>query len=341
MKFALNSFNFFSIGPQRHLWNFCSALVLTALGLITSFHPASAQTFPNKPIRLMVGYAPGGLTDGVARTLAPGLTELLGQQVVVDNKGGGGSTIGTDLVAKAQADGYTLLMADQALISNTSLYQKLPYDTLKDLRPVGLVGVASSVIVVHPSLSVRSLKELVALAKNKPGSLNYASGGNGTLTHLAGELFKQVAGVDIVHVPYKGAGPAVVDLIGGQVPMMFSSIGPVVQHIKSGKVIALAVTGETRASAIPDVPTLSELGLPAASVVGYWGMMAPVGVPADIIEKLNLAVNTTVKRPEVSQRLLGQGVEPAAGSAPNYEKILRAEIPKWAEVIKRANIKID
>lgn len=316
---------------------FCGVLI----GLMASATCAHAQNFPAKPIRLMVGYAPGGLTDGVARTLAPRLSEVFGQQVVVENRGGGGSTIGTDVVAKAQADGYTLLMADQALISNASLFQKLPYDTLKDLQPIALVGAASSVIVVHPSLSVRDLKALIALAKSKPGALNYASGGNGTLTHLAGELFKQVAGVDIMHVPYKGAGLAVVDFLGGQVPMMFSSIGPVAQHIKSGKVIALAVTGESRSSALPDVPTLAELGLAPATVVGYWGMLAPAGTPSDVLEKLNNAVNATVKRPDIYQRLVDQGVEPTGGTSSNYEKILRLEIPKWAEVIKHANIKID
>ena len=320
---------------------FQSFLCVAFIGFMASATSANAQSYPNKPVRLMVGYAPGGLTDGVARTLAPRLSEILGQQVVIENRGGGGSTIGTDVVAKAQADGYTLLISDQALISNASLFQKLPYDTLKDLQPVALVGVATSVIVVHPSISVRDLKELIALAKSKPGVLNYASGGTGTLTHLAGELFKQVAGVDIMHVPYKGTGPGVVDLLGGQVPMMFSSIGPVAQHIKSGKVIAVAVTGESRSPALPDVPTLAELGLAPATVVGYWGMMAPAGTPREIMDKLNKAVNDTVKRPDIYQRLADQGVEPTGGTSSGYEKILRTEIPKWAAVIKRANIKID
>lgn len=306
-----------------------------------SIQCVGAQSYPEKAIRLMVGYAPGGLTDGVARTLAPQLSELLGKQVVVENRGGGGSSIATDVVAKSPADGYTLLMADQALISNPSLFATLPYDTLKDLQPVALVGTAASVIVVNSSLPVRDLKALIALAKNKPGTLNYASGGNGTMTHLAGELFKQVARVDIVHVPYKGTGPAVVDLLGGQVPMMFSSIGPVAQYIKSGQLIALAVTGENRSPALPNVPTLSELGLAQATVIGYWGMMAPTGTPSEVTEKLMKAVNDVVKRPDVNQRLVSLGIDPSFAVGARYEKILSTEIPKWAQVIKLANIRID
>ncbi|WP_062310783.1 Bug family tripartite tricarboxylate transporter substrate binding protein [Polynucleobacter sinensis] len=317
------------------------AFWICALIFLGSTHIVSAQGYPEKAIRLMVGYAPGGLTDGVARTLAPQLSDILGKQVVVENRGGGGSSIATDLVAKSPADGYTLLMADQALISNPSLFSSLPYDTLKDLQPVALVGTAASVIVVNSALPVRDLKALITLAKSKPGTLNYASGGNGTMTHLAGELFKQVARVDIVHVPYKGTGPAVVDLLGGQVPMMFSSIGPVAQYIKSGQLIALAVTGETRSPALPSVPTLSELGLAQATVIGYWGMMAPTGIPGDVAEKLMKAVNDAVKRPDVNQRLVALGIDPSFATGARYEKILSTEIPKWAQVIKFANIRID
>jgi tripartite-type tricarboxylate transporter receptor subunit TctC len=314
---------------------------ICACVFLSSVHCVSAQGYPEKTIRLMVGYAPGGLTDGVARTLAPQLSELLGRQVVVENRGGGGSSIATDVVAKSPADGYTLLMADQALISNPSLFSALPYETLKDLQPVALVGTAASVIVVNSSLPVRDLKALIALAKSKPGTLNYASGGNGTMTHLAGELFKQVARVDIVHVPYKGTGPAVVDLLGGQVPMMFSSIGPVAQYIKSGQLIALAVTGESRSPALPNVPTLSELGLAQATVIGYWGMMAPTGTPGDVTEKLMKAVSDVVRRPDINQRLVSLGIDPSFATGARYEKILSSEIPKWAQVIKLANIRID
>ena len=302
---------------------------------------AMAQGYPTRTIRMVVGYPPGGLTDGVARTLGPRLAEALGQQVIVDNRGGGGSTIGTDIVAKSLPDGYTLLVADQALITNPSLYAKLPYDTLKDLQPVALVGAASLVIVVHPSLPARSVKDLVAIAKTRPGDVNYASGGNGTATHLAGELFKQVAGVRMVHIPYKGVGLAIIDLLGGHVSIMFSSIGAAGPHANAGKIRALAVTGPSRAPALPAVPTLAESGYPAASVVGYWGVLAPAGVARDIVDKLSGAIATVVKRPDVHQRLVDQGVDPTGSGPAEYGRIIRAEIEKWAKVIRQAGIKVD
>lgn len=313
---------------------------LIAIGLFAA-GAALAQGFPTRSIRLVVGYPPGGLTDGVARTLAPGLSESLGQQVFVDNRGGGGSTIGTDIVAKAAPDGHTLLVADQALITNPSLYAKLPFDTLKDFQPVLLVGAASLVIVVHPSLPVRSVKELVALAKSHPGDINYASGGNGTATHLAGELFKQVAGVQMVHIPYKGAGLAIIDLLGGHVSLMFSSVGAAAPHANAGKIKALAVTGESRIQVLPGVPTLAEAGYPAASVVGYWGVLAPASIPRDVLDKLGSAIAAVVKRPEVRQRLLDQGVDPTGSGPGEYDRIIRAEIGRWAKVIKQAGIKVD
>ncbi|HEV2009173.1 MAG TPA: tripartite tricarboxylate transporter substrate binding protein [Burkholderiales bacterium] len=302
---------------------------------------AIAQGFPSRSIRLVVGYPPGGLTDGVARTLAPRLSETLGQQVFVDNRGGGGSTIGTDIVAKAAPDGHTLLVADQAFITNPSLYAKLPFDTLKDFQPVSLVGAASLVILVHPSLPVRSIKELVALAKSRPGDINYASGGNGTATHLAGELFKQVAGVNFVHIPYKGAGLAIIDVLSGQVSLMFGSIGGAAPQVAAGKIKALAVTGNAPIAVLPGVPTLAEAGYPAASVVGYWGVLAPVGVARDVLDKLSGAIAAAVKRPEVRQRLLDQGVDPTGSGPGEYERIIRAEIGRWAKVIKEAGIKVD
>jgi len=315
-------------------------VVLLVAGLAMA-GAAFAQVYPSRTIRMVVGYPPGGLTDGVARTLQPRLAEALGQQVIVDNRGGGGSTIGTDIVAKSLPDGYTLLVADQALITNPSLYAKLPYDTLKDLQPVALVGAASLVIVVHPSLPARSVNDLVAIAKARPGDVNYASGGNGTATHLAGELFKQVAGVQMVHIPYKGVGLAIVDLLGGHVSIMFSSIGAAGPHANAGKIRALAVTGPSRAPALPAVPTLAESGYPAASVVGYWGVLAPAGVARDIVDKLSGAIATVVKRPDMHQRLVDQGVDPTGSGPAEYGRIIRAEIGKWAKVIRQAGIKVD
>ncbi|MDB5905641.1 MAG: hypothetical protein JWM26_4519 [Betaproteobacteria bacterium] len=314
---------------------------LSLVILLSLASTAVAQSYPARNIRLVVGYPPGGLTDGVARTLAPALTQMLGQQVYVDNRPGGGSTIGTDIAAKAPPDGHTLLIADQALITNPSLYAKLPFDTLKDLQPVALVGAAALVIVVHPVLPSRSVKELAALAKSKPGALNYASGGNGTATHLAGELFKQVAGVDMMHIPYKGAGLAIVDLIGGQVSLMFSSIGAAAPYASAGRIKALAVTSPSRAPALPNVPTLSESGYPGATVVGYWGVAAPAGVSREIVEKVSATIAAAVARPEVRQRLIDQGVDPTGAGPAEYDRVLRAEIPKWGKVIRQAGIKID
>lgn len=302
---------------------------------------AAAQNFPARTVRLVVGYPAGGLTDGVARTLSAGLSEALGQQVIVDNRGGAGSAIGTEIVVKSPPDGHTLLVADQALITNPTLYAKLPYDTLKDLQPVSLVGAASLVIVVHPSLPVRSIRELVILAKARPGQVNYASGGNGTATHLAGELFKQVAGVQLVHIPYKGAGVAIGDLLGGHVSLMFSSIGASAPHVAAGKIRALAVTGPARASVLPEVPTLTEAGYPAAALVGYWGMLAPAGVPRDIVDRLSRTIAATIRKPEVYKRLVDQGVDPAGSDPAEYGEVIRREIAKWAGVIKTAGIKVD
>jgi tripartite-type tricarboxylate transporter receptor subunit TctC len=318
---------------------FMAALI--PLMLCAGAESAIAQGYPTRNIRLLVGYPPGGLTDGVARTLAPRLSEALGQQVYVDNRAGGGSTIGTDLAAKAVPDGHTLLVADQALINNPSLYAKLPFDTLKDFQSVSLVGGAALIIVVHPSLPARSVKELVALDKARPGSINYASGGNGTATHLAGELFKQVARVEFVHIPYKGAGVAIIDLLSGQVSLMFSSVGPAAPHVNVGKIKALAVTGESRLPVLPDVPTLAEAGYPAATVIGYWGVLAPAGIPRDVLDKLSATIAAVVKRPEVRQRLMEQGVDPTGAGPAEYDRVIRSEIAKWAKVIKQAGIKIE
>ncbi len=316
--------------------------IVIAVGLsFAALCGSYAAEYPARTIRLVVGYPPGGLTDGVARTLSPRLAEALGQQVIVDNRAGGGSTIGTDIVAKAAPDGYTLLVADQALITNPSLYAKLPFDTLRDFQPISLVGAASLVIVVHPSLPARSVKDLVTLAKVRPGEINYASGGNGTATHLAGELFKQVAGVQMLHIAYKGVGLAIVDLLGGHVSIMFSSIGAAGPHANAGRIRALAVTGSARAPALPGVPTLTESGYSGASVVGYWGVLAPGGVPRDVADKLSAAIAKAVKLPDIHQRLVDQGVDPTGSGGDEYGRVIRAEIQKWAKVIRQAGIKVD
>ena len=319
---------------SRAAWSLCIALVAFT-GV------AVAQSYPVRTVRLVVGYPAGGLTDGVARTVSAGLAESLGQQVIVDNRGGAGSTIGTDIVAKSVPDGHVLLVADQALITNPTLYARLPYDTLKDLQPVSMVGAASLVIVVHPSLPVRSAKDLVALAKSRPGQVNYASGGNGTATHLAGELFRQVSGVQMVHIPYKGAGVAISDLLGGHVSIMFSSIGTAAPHVATNRIRALAVTGPARAPVFPQVPTLNEAGYPAAAVVGYWGVAAPAGVPREIVDRLSKTLSVIIKKPDVHKRLVDQGVDPSGSDPAEYGEVIRREIAKWEKVIKTAGIKVD
>lgn len=318
----------------------CVVIGIAAAGT-TLTGSAVAQSYPIRTIRLVVGYPAGGLTDGVARTLSAGLADALGQQVIVDNRGGAGSTIGTDIVAKSPPDGHTLLAADQALITNPTLYAKLPYDTLKDLQPVSMVGAASLAIVVHPSLPVRSVKDLVALAKARPGQVNYASGGNGTATHLAGELFKQVAGVQMVHIPYKGAGVAIGDLLGGHVSIMFSSIGAAAPHAEKGRIRALAVTGPARIAVFPGVPTMNEAGYPAAALVGYWGIVAPASVSPNIVDRLSKTIAAIVKKPEVHKRLMDQGVDPSGSDPAEYGDVIRREISKWEKVIKVAGIKVD
>lgn len=316
-----------------------SVLVLAALAVLPL--SARAQEFPSKPIRLVVPYPPGGATDVVARTLAPVLSKALGQQVVVENRGGGVSIIGTDLVAKSPADGYTLLMSDQALMTNPGLQAKLPYDTLKDLRPIALIGPAPSVLVVHPSFPAKTIQELVALAKAKPGTLQYASSGNGTSTHIAGELLKQVAGIQMTHVAYKGGGPAITDAVAGHVPILISSIGPAMPMIKAGRLRAIEVSATTRSPALPDVPALGEAGLGAASVVGYWGVLAPAATPQAVADKLSVAFNNAVQLPEIKQRLIDLGIEPTGGDAAAFGKILNTEVPKMTQVIKSANITVD
>lgn len=310
-------------------------LLWTAGGL------AVAQGFPSKSIRMVVGFPPGGLTDNIARILASQLSEVLGQKVYVDNRAGSAGTIATDIVAKAARDGHTLLVADQALIVNPSLYARLPFDTLKDLQPVSLVGAVSTVLVVHPSLPVRSVKALVALAKSHPGEINYGSAGSGSLPHLAGELLKQVAGIDIVHIPYKGVAPATMDLLGGQVSLMFGSIGQVGPHVNAGKLKALAVTGDSPMAVLPGVPTIAEAGYPASSVGGYWGVVVPMGIPRDVLDKLSSSIVVVMKRPEVRQRLIDQGVNPTGSGPAEYDRVIRAEMEKWAKIIKQAGIKAD
>lgn len=302
---------------------------------------AAAQNFPAKPVRVIVPFAPGGATDVVFRLLAPKLSANLGQQAVIENRAGGGSTIGMDIVAKAAPDGYTLGVANLSFAVNPSLLAKLPYDTERDFAPVSLVTIVPLGISVHPSVPARSVKELIALAKAKPGSLNYASSGNGSATHMATELFKVLTGTDIVHVPYSGGGPAVMAVVGGQVSIYTGSIPSQLQQIKSGRLVALAVTSSKPDPALPGIPTVAEAGVPGYEAVEWQGIVVPSGTPGPVIVRLNRAVVESVKAPEFNERLAGVGAH-AVGSTPGeFADYIKKELATWSRVIKATGIRID
>ncbi len=299
---------------------------------------ADAPSYPSKPVRVIAPSSPGSGVDIVTRLVAQKLGAGLGQQVVVENRAGAGGNLGAEVVVRAPADGYTLLMATPSHSINPALYRKLNYDTLRDFAPVSLVMTGQYVLVVHPSLPAKSVKELVALAKARPGQLNYASAGNGNATHLAGELLKSLAKVDIVHIAYKGSGPALVDLISGQVHFMFPNLVNSLPHIASGKLRALAVTGTKRAGAAPEIPTLVEAGVPGYSVTSWYGMLAPVGTPQAVVSRLNGELGKILRSPDVKERLAGQGADPAGGTPEEFLAFLKEEIAKWGKVVKGAGI---
>ena len=302
-------------------------------------HPAiHAQDYPSRPVRLIVGYAPGGTTDFTARVVGPRLSEALRQPVVIDNRPGAGSLIGTDLVAKANADGYTLLLADTAFGIVPALYAKLAFDPLKDFKPVMQIISMPNCLVVHPSLPARSVAELVALAKSRPGQLTFGSGGVGTPLHMGGEQLKVAANIDIVHVPYKGAAPAVSDLIGGQLAMVFPTMTLGVPQVRAGKLRALAVTSARRTAALPDVPTMTEAGFPAVNATSWFGLVAPAKTPQPVIARLHAEMVKIVKMPDVRERFEAQHAEIVGGTPDALGKFVAAEIAQWKVVAKAGNI---
>ncbi len=304
--------------------------------------PALAQTYPTKPIRMIVGSSPGGPIDFSARLVAQKLTEALGQSVVVDNRTGASGTIGTDYVAKSTPDGYTLLMASAATLCITpNIYPKIPYDTLKDFAPVTTATAVSYVLVVHPAVAAKTVPEFIALAKAKPGQLRFGSAGAGSVTHLGVELLKSMAGIDLVHVPYKGAGPAMIDLLGGQLDFMFDSLLTSTPLVKAGKLRALGQSGLKRSAILPDVPTIAESALPGFDVSTWFGLVAPAKTPRDIVVKLNQAAVKGLQNPATRERLLNQGIEPVGNSPEEFAKLLRTELPKWARVVKISGAKQD
>jgi tripartite-type tricarboxylate transporter receptor subunit TctC len=302
---------------------------------------AVAQPFPAKPVRFIVPYAAGGGVDIVTRTLAQKLTEIAGQSFVVDNRPGGNANIASEAVARAAPDGYTLLMGSPANAVNGSLFSKLPYDTLRDFAPVALVGYGPLVLVVHPSVPAHTVKELIALCKARAGQINYASGGNGTSQHLAGELLRVTTGISVVHVPYKGAAPALVDLIGGQIAFMFNNTLEVLPYAKSGRLRALAMASAQRAAVMPDVPTFAEAGYKGFEATVWWGVLAPAATPKDVIARLNADIGRALRAPDMKEKFTALGAEITGGTPEQYADFLKNEITKWAGVIKASGIRAD
>lgn len=309
--------------------------------LLLTLASGGAAAYPTKPVRLIVPFAAGGGTDSIARLLGQKLTESLGQAFVIDNRPGAGGTIGTDLAAKAVADGHTLLMVNAGHVINPALYKTLPYNPVTSFSPVAIVGKASYILVVHPSVPVKSVKQLIALGKTR-SDLTFASSGNASTTHLAAELFNKMAGTKMTHVPYKGGGPANTALVSGEVTCYFGSIGGSLPHVRSGRLRPLAVTSINRASAFPDIPTIAESGVPGYDITGWFGMLAPAGIPQDALAMLNKAVNQALGQAEVKKRLLeAEGADPAPTSAAEFGQFITIELRKYAEIVRISGAQIN
>ena len=301
-----------------------------------------AADYPKQPVRMVVTFPPGGSADAVVRMIVPQLNAKLGQQVVVDNRPGAGGNIGLAIVAKAPADGYTLgVGAAGALSANSSLYASMPFDPLKDFKPVSMLAAIPFVIIGHPSLSARTQNDLIALARSQPGKLSIAHGGNGTAMHLSAALFSQMADVKLVEVPYKGSGPAALDVLAGNVPLAVVDLPSALQHIKAGKLVAYAVTSAQRLPQLPDVPTVSEAGLSGYDSTGWFGVVAPAGTPQPVIDRLNAEITAALHDDQTKSSMRNLGVEPAPSKPDAFEAYIRSETQKWAKVIRQANIKID
>ena len=304
-------------------------------------HTASAQTYPAKPIRIIVPLAAGGPGDVLTRAMGQKLSEQTGQPVVIDNRPGANTNLGTEFVAKAPADGYTLLSTANPLTTNPSLYPVLPYDPIRDFAPVTLIGLTPLLLVVHPSLPVKSVKDLIALAKSKPAQLHYGSAGNGSALHLAGEMFNNVARVKLVHVPYKGVTNAFSDLLGGQISIMFPGAPIALPQVKAGKLRALGTTGEKRMAVAPELPPISEAGLPGYEVSVWYGVLAPAGTPTAAVSRLHTEISKIVQLQEIKDRWAGLGAEPLHNTPEQFAAFLKADVSKWAKVVREASVKID
>ena len=326
------------LARPRALW----ALACAAVFALAAPLAAQAQAaYPDKPIRFVVPYPPGGGTDVVARIVQPRLQALLGQSIVIENRGGAGGSLGTDIAAKAAPDGYTVLFTLSSHTINPAIFPKLPYDTIKDFEPVGLVASLPQLLAATPSLQVRSVADLVAQAKAAPDKFSFASVGNGSPGHLAGELMVLRTGAPMAHIPYRGGGPAVTDVMGGQVPLLWVSIPAAAAQVKAGKLRALAVSTTKRSPAFPDVPTMQEAGVADFEVDSWYAMLVPAKTPRPIIDKLNKALNTVLSEPAIRAQLIEQGADAVGGTPEALGKVIAAEVPKWVKLAKDANIKAD
>jgi tripartite-type tricarboxylate transporter receptor subunit TctC len=325
------------MNPTRVLVSFAPALCSLALALYAL--QLGAQDYPSRPVRIVVPFSAGGPNDIIARLVAHKLGEALGQQMVIDNRPGAGGNIGTDSVAKAPGDGYTLLSAGPGSLITNPLLAKVPYDTARDFAPVSLMAGAPNVLVVHPSVPAKTVEELIALARAQPGRLNYASAGPGSNAHLAAALFAAMAGVDLAHVPYRGTGPGLNDLAAGQVQLAIFGIPPVLPHVKRGALRALAVTGKRRSTELPDVPTVDEAGVPGYEVNPWYGLLAPAGTPAPIVARLSAEVTKIVRAPDMRDKLAAQGAEAAGGTPEEFAAVIRTDTVLWTRVIREAGIK--
>jgi tripartite-type tricarboxylate transporter receptor subunit TctC len=314
------------------------ALLVAAPAAAQTTSTGSGQAYPAKPVRIIVPYAAGGNTDLTARAVADKLTEAYKRQFIVENRPGGATNIGTDAVAKAQPDGYMLLMGGASNAINMSLFKKLPYDTLRDFEPIALCVKGANVLAIHPSLPAKNTKEFIALARAQPGKLNFASSGLGSSNQMAGELLKMMTGINIVHIPYKGNAPAITDLLGGHVEMIFAGVPAVAPHMQSGRVRGIAIGSLKRFPAVPDLPTFDESGVKGYEATTWFGMLAPAKTPKEILTRLNVEVDKAVKSPDVRDRFVNDGLEPMGGSPESFGKFIRAEIDKYAKVIKATGV---
>jgi tripartite-type tricarboxylate transporter receptor subunit TctC len=336
--FILNSSRLLRINNEERVMR--GLLSLVTFSLLLAAGTSTAQNYPSKPIRLIVPSTAGGSVDTLARTIGPKLTEKWGQQVVVDNRSGAGGAIAGELTARSAPDGYTLLIGTVAsLATNVSLRKKLPYDPVKDFVPVTLVATQNLMLLVHPSVPAKSVKELTALAKRQPGALSFASAGNGTGGHLSGELYRILAGINMLHIPYKGVAPALIDVVSGQVTLTFASIISGTPQMKAGRVRALAVTGAKRSPAVPDLPTMMEAGVKDYESATWYGVVAPAGTPQDIVNQLNKEIVAILNSPEVHDRLSKDGADPVGSTTVEFGRHIAHEIEKWRKVIRTAGIK--